>query len=231
MVHDAFMINLDRMENKSTKNTGTVDLLVAAGSRLDSKDKNARDGCVKDVVHTHDQTGWNYCWLTPIFGKLLWMDFREPSESKTKKGEKVAPWKTYNAYWHARHAEVVNHHPDDLVRAHMRAYVDRRTQFIDLRFYFQLPSGLVYATFPNRKFYTLERDFFRTHHLCDSHGRADSKEIRSFMDADIQSPHLAPFIPADTMVQLAQPSPSKTIRTHAPLPPVRKSRKTNNRKR
>lgn len=122
------------------------------------KEKNISDACVYDVVFSHNQRDGNYEWLQPEYGKLLWVDFYE---------EKYGKWITYDVYWWTRHGSVVNHSPDKLVEDHVKWYVDPETKKIELRFWFQLPNGIVYATPPTRHFYELERDYFIRHHLCN----------------------------------------------------------------
>ena len=82
----------------------------------EGKSPKISDACVYDTVWSHDQVGLNYEWLWPYYGRLLWVDYREPS--------KTGQWRTYNRYWWARHAAVVSHNPDNLVEEHVKWYVD-----------------------------------------------------------------------------------------------------------
>ena len=117
-------------------------------------------GCVVDTVFSHDQTGDNYVWLEPEFGRLQWVEFEEPAGS--------GQWVTYDRYYWTRHGCIVSHDPERLLEDHVRTYVDPRTKTINLRFWFELPSGRVYSAAPTRRFYELERDYFSRHGLCQS---------------------------------------------------------------
>ena len=125
------------------------------------KKKDISDACIYDTVYVHDQTGLDYPWLTAEYGKLLWADFEEPAGSGN--------WKTYNRFYWSRHAALVSHDPEHLVEEHVKWYVDPATKKINLKFWFELPSGIVYSMAPTRHFYELERDYFKRHHLCSSH--------------------------------------------------------------
>lgn len=114
-------------------------------------------GCVVDVVVSHDQAFDNYPWLWPHYGKLLWVDFREPAGR--------GPWRTYDRYWWTRHS-IVSHNPDTLYDDHVRMFVDPRTRRIDLLFWFELPDGTLYSRPPDEHFYQLEADYFQRFGLC-----------------------------------------------------------------
>lgn len=116
------------------------------------------EGCIYDVVWTHDQIGYNYVWLHPHYGKVLWIDFEEPIGSGN--------WRTYNRYWWTQHASLVSHDPETLVKDHVKWYVNPKTKTINLRFWFELPNGEVYSMAPTKHFYELERDYFNTHKIC-----------------------------------------------------------------
>jgi hypothetical protein len=170
---------------------------------------NISPRCILDTVDSHDQTRGNYCWLSPYFGSLQWVDYREPSERESKATKKkMGFWKTYSRYWWARHAIVVNHDPKTLVKEHVEEYVNPKTKRIDLRFYFEAPSGLMYVTFPIRKFYELERDYFVRHKLCKSDVSAEAENTRIIQEheANMKVEGLTPFIPAEKFFVYIAPS-------------------------
>ena len=137
--------------------------LAAVGEAIDAgKRDDISVGCVFDTVLSHDQAFGNYEWLTPFYGKLLWVEFEEPAGS--------GRWRHYDRYYWARHGCVISHHPEDLVQEHVRFFVDPRTKQINLRFWFERPSGEVYQTATDRHFYELERDYFARNSLCGAQG-------------------------------------------------------------
>lgn len=137
----------------SSDSTSVTDLAVRAGIS-DGLEKGITPGDVRDVVETHDGRGWNYVWLQPWMGLLLWVEFLEDKE-----------WKHYSRFWWARHGSLVSHDPEKLVNEHMRYYVGAKAP-IKLRFYFQTPAGYVYSAEPQKWWYELEASFFRRHALC-----------------------------------------------------------------
>jgi hypothetical protein len=114
--------------------------------------------CVMDAVKSHDQVGGNYEWLNPFYGKVLLVEFREPT--------KTGPWRMYNRYWWTRHACAISHDPLKLVKEHVKAFVNSKTRKIDLRFWFETKQGQVYSMAPTTHFYELERDYFQKNRLC-----------------------------------------------------------------
>lgn len=155
---------------------------------------------VVDVVQSHGQSGDNYPWLAPYFGKLLWVDFKEG---------KGAPWKTYDVWWWARHGSVVDHRPKNLVKSHVDFFVNPATRAIVLRFYFQSPSGDVYWTHPTRTFYKLEAAYFARHGLCQD---KDKAAIRKLHQRDTEG--LAPYWSALHLERVGPaPLPSKKKKT------------------
>jgi len=152
-----------------------------------SQGRNGRisNDCVRDVVSTHDQRGWNYVWLAPMLGLLQWVEFREPA--------KTGQWRHYNVYWWSRHGAAVSHDPDKLVDEHVKFFV-AHDRPIDLRFYFQTPAGFVYSAEPTRLWYELEAAFFRRHGLC-SHDRPSSDQIVKYMAQNRGlAPHWGPEV-------------------------------------
>jgi len=130
---------------------------IARGKRPD-----ITTGDVIDVTFSHDPTGDNYVWLWPYYGRLLWMDFQEPAGT--------GQWQPYDKYYFGRHGALVSHHPDRLVKEHVEYYVNPKTRKIALKFWFEKPSGEVYAMEPTQHFYELERDWFIKNELCQGHG-------------------------------------------------------------
>lgn len=165
-----------------------TDSLVRAGISK-GRAPGISNGCVRDVVETHDQRGWNYVWLAPLFGLLQWIEFREPSGT----GE----FRTYSRFYWARHGSVVSHHPDELVREHVKIFVGPNRS-IDLRFYFQTPAGYVYSTEPTKLFYELEAAFFRRHGLClKNHENPSPKELAKYAELASEeglAPHWGPEV-------------------------------------
>jgi len=196
-----------------------MDAFIRAGLTAPKK-SSVSESCIRDVVESHDQRGWNYAWLTPYFGLLQWVDHREPAERITKqKRGPAAEWKTYGKWHWERHGAVIDHNPKTLVKEHVRYYVDADTRLIDLRFYFQLPNGFVYVTFPTRDFYRLERDWFARHGLC-SHGHrqgnsSDEKasHVDDLMGAAYKLPGLTPYIDAQKIMQNMMPTPRLALRS------------------
>lgn len=132
---------------------------IARGKR-----KDISTGDVIDTVLSHDQIHDSYVWLWPKFGKLLWVDFKEPAET----GE----WRSYSTYYWGRHACIVSHNPskDQLVEEHVKTYVDPDTRSIELKFFFQKPDGEFYTMAPTREFYELEARFFSLNKLGQNLG-------------------------------------------------------------
>lgn len=127
-------------------------------------------GCVYDTVLSHDQAFDNYVWLQPVYGKVLWIEFEEPAGSGS--------WRHYDRYYWARHGCVVSHKGDDLYDEHVAFYVDPRTKKINLRFWFEEPSGRVYSMAPTEHFYRLEADYFKRNRLCGGGSSAPHQDTR-----------------------------------------------------
>lgn len=155
--------------------------LVNAGLSL-SRNRNISANCVRDVVSTHDQRGWNYVWLAPLLGLLQWVEFREPA--------KTGQWRHYNVFWWTRHGAVISHDPDRLVQEHVETFIGPN-KTIELRFYFQTPAGYVYSTEPTKRWYELEAAFFRRHGLC-SHDRPSATVVAKHM-LQMSKEGLAPY--------------------------------------
>lgn len=194
--------------------SGTSQSLIEAGLRA-PHEPSVKSSCIRDVVDSHDTRGWNYAWLSSKLGKVLWADHREPAERITQKqGKPSAEWRTYSSWAWERHGAVVNHDPKHLVKEHVDYYVDPEKRKIDLRFYMQLPSGFVYVTFPIRRFYELERDWFIKHGLCSKPvTKHEADHIDALQSAAYGLKGLAPFIPAEKVMLNMQPTPQIALQT------------------
>ena len=141
--------------------SASSDALEVAGERA-PHEPGIRNPCIRDVVESHDTRGWNYAWLMPLLGRVLWIDHRDALQSS--KGGRRRSGKHMD---HGRGRAMV---PSSIIihsasTSHIY-YVDPDSRLIDLRFYMQLPNGMVYVTFPIERFYELERDWFVKHGLC-----------------------------------------------------------------
>lgn len=201
-------------QKDNDRHSSISDAMFRAGLQA-PKEPSVRTGCIRDVVESHDQRGWNYAWLTPYFGLLQWVDHREPAEHITKsKNKPAADWKTYGKWHWERHGAVIDHNPKHLVKEHMRYYVDPTTRQIDLRYYFQLPNGLVYVTFPVLEFYELEAQWFRRHGLCgEGTNRKEAIYLDSLMSASYKLPGLTPYIDARKIMRNMMPTPLIAVRS------------------
>lgn len=113
-----------------------------------------KDCRVIDCVAAHQQDKIDYVWLNPLgHGKVLKVEFEEPVDSGN--------WTTYNEKWWKTHCEAVDHHPDNLVASHMKAFVNKG-RFARLMFTFQDGTKME----PNKYFYELEAKYFRQHNKC-----------------------------------------------------------------
>ena len=111
--------------------------------------------CKKECFYSHIQDGENYIWLNKLgYGSVVKIEFEEPVDS--------GHWRLYNDKWWKAHCRVVDHHPDNLVKAHVKAFIDPKTRFARKRFTFS--NGLV--TEPTAYFYELERDYFIAKDYC-----------------------------------------------------------------
>lgn len=93
---------------------------------------------------SHSPNGLNYPWLADIHGGLQKVMYEEPADS--------GKWRDYDDKVWAVHCEVINHTPEKLVADHMRAFVDPKTRFAKLHFYFK--DGTVME--PTQEFYERE---------------------------------------------------------------------------
>lgn len=111
--------------------------------------------CRSNCVQSHSQQGEDYVWLNVLgHGHVAKVYFCEPPDSDN--------WRLYDDHWWKVHCKAIDHRPEYLVDAHMKAFVNPDTRFARMRFHFE--DGTV--TEPNKLFWELERDYFREHDLC-----------------------------------------------------------------
>lgn len=113
--------------------------------------------CIEKCSYSHKRSGLNYEWLEPKFGEVLKIEFEEPPGS--------GKWNPYTDRIWDIHCKVVDHSPDNLVDAHVKAFVNPKTRFARLKFMFK-KLGKIYSMEPTREFYELEEEYFRKNGLC-----------------------------------------------------------------
>lgn len=110
----------------------------------------------KKCAYAHQQTGLNYIWLEPYYGKVLKIEYKEPAET--------GPWREYTDEIWRIHCKVINHEKN-LVKNHMDAFVNPKTRFAKLRFTFN-KNGIIYSREPDEQFYKLEHEYFQRFGIC-----------------------------------------------------------------
>ena len=111
--------------------------------------------CANDCVKTHSQSGNNYSWLNVLgHGKVKEVKFEEPVDSEN--------WKVYTDDWWKIHCKAIDHDPDNLVEAHVMAFINPNQRFAKLEFTFEDGTKME----PTRQFYDLEADYFRKNGYC-----------------------------------------------------------------
>jgi hypothetical protein len=112
--------------------------------------------CVNNCVKTHSQNGDNYVWLNVLgHGPVKKIEFEEPVGSGN--------WRLYTDKWWETHCKVIDHSPDNLMDAHVKAFINPKTRFARKRFTFS--DGLI--TEPTPKFYELEQNYFKYFKYCE----------------------------------------------------------------
>ncbi|CAK7994678.1 Hypothetical protein POVR1_LOCUS202 [uncultured virus] len=103
----------------------------------------------EDCLETHDQRyGNNYVWLEALgHGSVINVWFEEPVGSSN--------FQLYTTNWWRTHCEMVSH-GDDLLEAHVEAFVNPETRFARMLFHFE-DGSLIEAT---EKFYQLEQEYY-----------------------------------------------------------------------
>jgi len=110
----------------------------------------------KDCVESHKSSGGNYEWLNVLgYGNVLRIEFEEPIDSGN--------WRVYTDKWWKVHCGVIDHTPENLANAHIKAFVNKKTRFARKRFTFE--NGNVVE--PTEQFYELEQEYFKKRHMCE----------------------------------------------------------------
>lgn len=123
-------------------------------NQIGGKVKYENPKCIPNGVEAHSQHGHDYEWLNVLgYGKVLKVEFEEPVGS--------GHWRTYDDKWWEIHLSVIKHTPDDLIDAHMKAFINPG-RFARMMFHFE--DGTVRE--PDMSFWKLEADYFRNNHLC-----------------------------------------------------------------
>ena len=108
----------------------------------------------KTCLDAHKQSGDNYVWLNVLgHGDVLKIEFEEPVGS--------GKWVPYNDKWWETHCRVVDHRPENLVNAHVDAFINPG-RFARLMFTFHDGTKME----PTVEFYQLEADYFRKNSVC-----------------------------------------------------------------
>ena len=115
-----------------------------------NKSNNGSNKCV-DCKFAHKESGLNYPWLSHIHGGLDHIEVEEPVGTGIWKKYTEDNWKSHCD------PKIVDHHPDQCVKSHMKAFVNPRTRFARLHFHFK--DGHVQE--PVEEFYRLEAEWFR----------------------------------------------------------------------
>ena len=111
--------------------------------------------CIKECLHSHSQNGESYIWLNVLgHGDVIKVEFEEPVNSGN--------WRVYTDKWWETHCKLIDHHPDNLADAHIKAFVNEKTRFAKKRFTFK--DGTV--TEPTAFYYVLEQEYFKIKRYC-----------------------------------------------------------------
>lgn len=113
-----------------------------------------KENCIHDCVKSHSKNGMNYPWLNQIHGGLSKIQFMEPPNS--------GQWNDYTEAIWTQHCKIIDHGAN-LVDAHIKAFVDPKSRFAKLHFFFK--DGTIME--PIRQFYELERDWFKKNGICN----------------------------------------------------------------
>lgn len=114
--------------------------------------------CIVECAHVHSENGLNYPWLNDIHGGLKKIQFMEPPNSDV--------WKDYTDEIWKIHCKVIDHTPDNLVTAHIDAFVNPKTRFAKLLFIFKDGAQIELDEKYALDFYTREADYFKAHSIC-----------------------------------------------------------------
>lgn len=103
-------------------------------------------------VYSHDKDGLNYPWLDDVHGGLNFILYEEPISAPGSKPN----WQMYTEKVWEAHCKVVSHNPQDLVQAHINAFINPSKRFTRLMFVFN--DGTAMEPIPY--FYELEAQWF-----------------------------------------------------------------------
>lgn len=110
--------------------------------------------CASTCTESHSQNGHDYVWLMPLgHGMVKQVYFEEPVGSGN--------WILYDDNWWKTHCSAVSHQPDNLVQAHMKAFVNEG-RFARMMFIFEDGTRME----PTQQFWELEADYFRKNPVC-----------------------------------------------------------------
>lgn len=147
------------ISNKKINMAGIFIGVIAGGLigwYIETKIKRNKFSDCKKCTFAHQSTGLNYIWLEPYYGKLLKVEYKEPAET--------GQWRDYSDKIWEIHCKVINH-GDNLIEAHMKAFVNPATRFAKLRFTFN-KNGTIYTREPDINFYKLEKEYFEKNNIC-----------------------------------------------------------------
>lgn len=133
-------------------------VIVLISSIFSKKNVEPLTACIDNCVYVHKQKGLNYPWLNHINGGLLKIQYMEPPTSGT--------WLDYtDITWNA-HCNVISHKPDELVAAHIQAFIDPNTRFAKLKFFFKNGLQAELDEEHAREYYNLEAEYFKKNNIC-----------------------------------------------------------------
>ena len=102
-------------------------------------------------ANAHSETGLNYPWLDHIHGGLKKIIYEAPLNSGI--------WQNYDDMLWEQHCKYIDHHPSNLVAAHVARFITPATKDVNLLFIFK--DGTMMP--PIKEFYDLEAKWFSTY--------------------------------------------------------------------
>lgn len=135
---------------------GGAVILLLVYLLLNNYEQMSQNGgsCLDDCFKSHIHNGGNYEWLNTLgHGAVENIQFEEPINS--------GKWRDYTDDIWKIHCKVVDHNPNNLIQAHMNAFVNEN-RFANLKFTFE--DGTKMA--PTQQFYELEKQYFELNKLC-----------------------------------------------------------------
>jgi hypothetical protein len=116
----------------------------------------SKEKCISKCTEAHSENGDNYEWLLQLnHGQVKKIEFQEPIRANEE------GFRNYTDTIWKIHCKVVGH-GKDLVKNHVKAFIDPQTRFARLRFTFE--DGTVME--PTVEFYQLEKEYFKRRKLC-----------------------------------------------------------------